>query len=382
MTLKKITNTVLKIYKTHIKNPYIAILIYVTLLFITDYSRVMDLYGENFVRRCINMARRRDPATYKNKLKPFCEASKKMLNQEDIKKLQSIKIPKRRDISVISRKNTTTHQCCKDFSKTEKSIIDEIVKKVKIKYEEQIGKKLYYLGDNIPTIYVYHGNNAQHLWHVDPRNVSTIYNVIICFKKKGKISPLQCKNHDGTPYSIHFNEGDAAIFNGGTTIHQVPPNNDKNSERTVLSVAFSSDNKRTDNKNMCFFLEGGNNYINIIKIFASLFIINFIISRLSGIQNMSYTLLCIFLIVTLLIAKYVPIYIQTFSKIRVNPNSSLRDGKKVRGIGSGRSSSIYYNLLILLVIIILSFSIKGGSIFFAYFILSDVFFPSSWVAYD
>ena len=30
-----------------------------------------------------------------------------------------------------------------DFSKSEKRIIDEIVKKVKIKYEEQIGKKLY-----------------------------------------------------------------------------------------------------------------------------------------------------------------------------------------------------------------------------------------------
>ena len=26
--------------------------------------------------------------------------------------------------------------------------------------------------------------NLKHLWHVDPQNINTIYNVIICIKKK------------------------------------------------------------------------------------------------------------------------------------------------------------------------------------------------------
>ena len=55
------------------------------------------------------------------------------------------------------------------------------------------------------------------------------------YKEGGEISPLECKNKKGDVNSIHFEEGDVALFNGGTTVHQVPPNNDPNSERTVLS---------------------------------------------------------------------------------------------------------------------------------------------------
>ena len=125
-----------KIHSNYTKNTFITIIIYFSLLFIIDYSGIMNLYGQNFVRRGINMYRRRDPLTYKNKLKPFCEPAKKMLNANDIKDLQSINIPNTNDISVISRKNTTTHQCCEKFSEKEKEIIQRISEKVKQKYEE------------------------------------------------------------------------------------------------------------------------------------------------------------------------------------------------------------------------------------------------------
>lgn len=326
----------------------------------------MNLYGQNFVRRIINMYRRRDPLTYKNKLKPFCEPAKKMLNKNDIAQLQSIKIPNTNDISVISRKNTTTHQCCEKFSEEEKQIIQRVSEKVRIKYEELIGKKLYYLGTNKATIYVYHGKNSQHLWHVDPQNLSEIYNVIICIKKIGEISPLQCKNENGEIKSIHFEEGDAAVFNGGTTVHQVPPNNDDNSERTVLSIAFTSDNKMNEDdkysNNMCTYSEGGNNYYNIFKLLIFVFIINFVISIISGIKSVSYMFLLFFFIIVLFVVKYFP-FLNT-------------------GLGSGRSSSIVKNILLLPAILISTFSIKGGTLFYIYFLLSDVFFPRSWVEYD
>ena len=105
--------------------------VYFILLFLIDYSGQMDLYEQNFMRRVINMHRRRDPLTYKNKLKPFCEPVK-MLNKKDINKLQSIKIPTKNDISVISRKNTTTHEL-KNCSKEEQKIIKKISEKVKKK---------------------------------------------------------------------------------------------------------------------------------------------------------------------------------------------------------------------------------------------------------
>lgn len=189
-SLYKLASSTRSIYKGR---EYLTILVYFALLFVLDYSGIMNLYGQNFVRRMINMYRRRDPLTYQSKLKPFCEPSKKMLSEEDIKKLQSIKVPETNDMPWFSRKNTTTHQCCDKFSETEKQIITEISEKVRQKYEKQIGKTLHYMDENSATIYVYHGKHSQHLWHVDPQNLREIFNVIICFKKVGALAHYSAK---------------------------------------------------------------------------------------------------------------------------------------------------------------------------------------------
>ena len=368
MNLSSLLYNIIKKRDTFIKNKeYLTPFVYFLLLFILDYSGVMDLYGQNFFRRMINMFRRTDSLTYYKKLKPFCEPVKKMLSKEDIEKLKSIKIPDGNDLSVLSRKNTTTHQCCEKFSENEKAIITDISEKVRQSYEKQIGKKLYYMNTNKATIYVYHGKKSQHLWHVDPQNINDIYNVIICFKKVGEISPLQCKDDNNEIKTINFEEGDAAIFNGGTTVHQVPPNNDDNSERTVLSIAFTSNIKLNENEkysnNMCTYTEGGNNYFNMFKLVIAIFFINIIITQISGINILSYKILVTFLLLVLIIVKYVPFYLDI-------------------GLGSGRSSSISKNLLILLACIVVTFSTKGAILFFSYFALSDVFFMRSWVEYD
>jgi len=286
-----------------------------------------------------------------------------MLSEEDIKKLQSIKVPETNDFPWFSRKNTTTHQCCEKFSDPEKQIITEISEKVRLKYEKQIGKTLYYMSDNRATIYVYYGKDSQHLWHVDPQNLEEIFNVIICFKKVGGISPLQCKNKEGEAYSVHFEEGDAALFNGGTTVHQVPPNEDDKSERTVLSIAFTTNENFNDGDNLCTFIEGGSNYFNLIKIVLSIVTINLVLTFISGINTLSYTFLLIYIAVIMIIIKYVPLYLNT-------------------GLGSGRSSSFYHNFVIVLSFMLFTFSTKGAIVFISYFFLSDVFFPRSWVEYD
>lgn len=350
-----------------INKEYFSILIYFILFFIIDYSGSFDLYGQSIIRRCINMYRRIDPLNYENKLKPFCKKYDKILDKNDIIKLQSIKIPENSDFGILTRKNTTTHQCCEKYSVDETKIIKDISEKIRKKYENKINKKLYHLASNKATIYRYHGNNSHHLWHVDPQNLSEIYNIIVCIKKKGSISPLQCKNKVGEEYSIHFEEGDAALFNGGTTVHQVPPNNDPNSERTVLSVAFTSNEKISKDKNMsnnmCTYIEGGNNYKNLIKIFIIFFLINFILTKISGINHLSYNFILVFFIINLLIARFIPYYFDI-------------------GLGTGRASSIYHNLIILLGFMLLTISTKGALIFFSYFLISDVFFPRKWVEYD
>lgn len=366
--IKTINNIFQKRDKLIKGKEYLTIIIYFLVVFLVDVSGALDYYGQSLLRRSLNMFRRLDPLTYEKKLKPFCIKHKKALDSSDIQQLQSIKIPDNNDISAFTRVGTTTHQCCENYSEEEANIIKNISEKLRISYENKIGKPLYYLKTNKATIYRYHGNKSQHLWHVDPQNLSEIYNIIVCIKKKGNISPLQCKKKDGTEHSIHFEEGDAALFNGGTTVHQVPPNEDPESERTVLSIAFTSDKKLSNNENnshnLCTYLEGGNNYLHLFILFFSAFILNFIASKISGINALSYKFLLPYILVCIIIVKYIPEYTYKL------------------GLGTGRSSSILYNMIFLAACILGTLSPKGGIVFLSYFILSDVFFTSSWVEYD
>lgn len=283
-----------------------------------------------------------------------------MISHEDVQKLQSIQIPELFDIPGTSRKNTITHQCCDKFSHQEKQIITDISEKLRQDYEILIGKKMYLI--NKATLYRYKGPNSQHLWHVDPNNINSIYNVIVCFKRIGEISPLQCK--DTTKINtIHFEEGDAAIFRGGTTVHQVPPNNDITSERSVLSVSFTTDANYIKSETLCTYIEGGSNYTNIFKLLITIFCINFIISYISNVNSIPYRDIIVFFILGLLISKYIPLYFDT-------------------GLGSGRSSSIHKNMFLVFFTMCITCSTKGGILFFSYFMLSDVVFMRYWVEYD
>ena len=163
----------------------------------------------------MNMYRRTDPSYEKNKLP--CIKYKKILNNSDINRLKSIKLPTSTDFSLVSRKNTTTHQCCDKYSPHERQIMEDIMEKLRTKYETKIGKKLYYLKSNTASIYRYHGNKSKHLWHLDPQNIPEIYNVILCIGKK-EILVLYNVKISITGRILHFNEGDGALFNGGTHI--------------------------------------------------------------------------------------------------------------------------------------------------------------------
>lgn len=351
-------------------NIYLTIPIFYLLLFIVDYSGVMNLWGESFVRRVINMHRRRDPLSYEKILDPYCKKYEKIIDDDDIQKLQKIKLHTNKDIPWFSRKNTTTVYY-KDLSEEEKKEVDLIKNKVREKYEKEIGKKLYDIKNNTTNIYVYYGKNSKHLWHVDPQNVKSIYNCILCIDRKGDISPLQWKDISKNVNSVHLNKGDAALFNGGTTIHQVPPNQDPNSVRTVLSLAFTSEeklilkNKKSefDGKNMCTYIEGGANIKNFLKIILGIFILIFILSKISNVDLIPYKFLFVYILFVLILVKYLPLYYDT-------------------GLGTNRSSSIIYNIGILFIMSLVGLNIKGGILFSSYYLLSDQFFPREWVSYD
>jgi len=312
------------------------------------------------------MYRRTDPINYKKMLNPFCVKCEKILNKNDVALLQTIKLPKNTDFYYFTRKNIISHQCCEKYNKNEEQIINNISEKIRLSYEKQIGKKLYYMGDNKATIYRYNGKNSHHLWHVDTNNTSEIYNAIVCIKKIGDISPLQYKDKNNKEHSIYFKEGDAALFNGGVTVHQVPPNNDAKSERTVLSVAFTSNknmNKSNHHLNLVTYIKGGSDKVIILNLILIIFITNYFLTHISGINKIPHHLLMSYFLTILFMVKYVPQYFDT-------------------GLGTNRSSSLYYNFMLLIFFMLMTISIKGAIIFFTYFLISDLFFSRKWVAYS
>ena len=347
-----------------------SILVYYFVLFIIDCSGIMNLWGENYVRRLINMYRRRDPLVYENILDPWCVKYSQIINDADVAQLNNIRLHDKRDIPWLSRAHTTTIYY-KDLTTNDQDIIDRIKQRIKAAYERKIGKKLYDIHHNSTNVYIYHGKHARHLWHVDPQNVNTIYNGIVCIDRRGDISPLQWKDINKRVHSVHLDIGDAALFNGGTTIHQVPPNNDPTSKRTVLSIAFTSEeklilrNKTTefDGNNMCTYIAGGSNVLNCLKMMLGIFITVFVLSKLSNAHEISYTFLITYMSCVIVLVKYLPLHYDT-------------------GLGTGRSSSIRYNVEMLVLVSIMSLNVKGAILFLSYFLLSDQFFPRVWVSYN
>ena len=86
-----------------------SIFIYFSLLFIIDYSGVMNLYGENIVRRCMHMLKRRDELSYQSRLKPYSVPLPQFLEKKYIDELNSINVDNKIDLPWLSRVNTGTH---------------------------------------------------------------------------------------------------------------------------------------------------------------------------------------------------------------------------------------------------------------------------------
>jgi len=298
---------------------------------------------------------------YQSRLKPYCVPLHYFIEKKYIDELNSINVENKIDLPWLSRVNTGTHMYEK-MNDEEKKIFDNCSEKIRVKVSKILGEELYHLPSNSNRFYTYHGNHSFHLWHVDPENIDSLYNVILCVERKGDISPFQYKDDKHEIYTINTQPGDGIFFRGGTTIHQIPPNNDPNSKRKVIALSFTTDKQYDTKKSLCTFLEGGNNYFNIIKLIIFVFLINYICGFFSNINNVDYTIIFTLLIICLFVSKYVPMY--------------------YIGLGTGRPTSFTYNVIILMSSIIWSLSIKRGIMFFIYFALSEVFFPREWVYYD
>lgn len=347
--------------KDNYYNQILYFSIYIVLLLIIDLLGIQNLYGENTLRRLIHMFNRLDYISYYNFLDPYAVKLNNFVDNDLIQELDSIQTNNTKDFPWLTRKNTGTHMYSK-MTDEEKKILEKTTEIVKQKCEKILNKKLYNLPDNNNRFYSYYGKNSHHLWHVDPENKNTIYNVILCIHRSGEISPFQYKDKNNVINTIHTNEGDGILFRGGTTIHQVPPNNDENSFRKVLALSFTTDANYNTNSTLCTYVEGGNKYINIAYLVLLSFIINYICSFIANVDSISYIFIFGLVITTLLLSRFLPFYLDI-------------------GLGTGRATSILSNIKLYILFIILNLSIKRGSLYLTYFILSDLFFPKPYVFY-
>ena len=115
-----------------------SIIVYFSLLFIIDYSGIMNLYGENIVRRCMHMLKRRDELSYQSRLKPYCIPLHQFLEKEYIDELNSITVDNKTDLPWLSRVNTGTHMY-DNMNEIEKKIFDICSEKIRVKVSEILG---------------------------------------------------------------------------------------------------------------------------------------------------------------------------------------------------------------------------------------------------
>jgi hypothetical protein len=335
--------------------------LYLVLLLIVDFSKVQDLYGENYVRRIIHMFNRLDYTSYKNFLDPYVIKLQNFIDADLLKQLDTISINPNKDVPWLTRKNTGTHMYA-NMTDDEKQIMDKATDIIRTKCEKILNKKLYDLPGNINRFYSYYGNNSHHLWHVDPENKDSIYNVILCIKRSGEISPFQYKDEENKVHTIHTEINDGIFFRGGTTIHQVPPNDDPNSFRKVLALSFTIDPNYNTNTSLCTFLEGGHKHFNVIMLLVAIFIINYIVSYIAKVDKISYIFIGIVVTICILLSRYMPEYFDI-------------------GLGTGRPTSIFSNIKLYMIFILINLSVKRGALYLSYFILTELFFPRSWVFY-
>lgn len=333
-----------------------AIVLYALLNMLLDRSGAINLTDQNVFRRVMHMFNRLSVVSNRNFINPYCVHKPQLLNAEELKELQEMKslqlLDTDRDVPFATRMGTSTIRSAQ-MSDVDNATVARIIASIQSRVEETIGAPIYEIIPGSATIYRYFGPRSKHDWHVDPYNVDSIVNLSICIGRKGNIAPFQFKDGKDTVVSLETQEGDAVIFKGGVTVHRVPANDDETSIRTVLIVGFTTDKCfKKPAMDMCTYINGGKNVQAIITSILKISIVAILTYRFSGVSKYLSTKAALQIVVVVsLVARLFPL---------LNLPT-----------GTGRPVELFQSAVIFAVCVLLSMSIKGGSLFFAYYMLTD-----------
>lgn len=336
----------------------VSIVIYLFLNMLADDLGILNVSDHNGFRRLTHMFNRLSMLS-NSMLEPYCETVPKLLEADELDRLKQMtsltQLDESKDLPFASRSGTSTirvHQMTSNDQSTVSSIEDALIPRI----STVVGTSVHRIQGFSVAVYRYYGDKSKHDWHVDPCNVKTTINVVICIGRQGEISPFQHKDRQNNVISHELFEGDGVVFAGGVTVHRVPPNNDKSSVRTVLVLAFTTDACfRKPDTDLCTYINGGKNRAAILNLGARVALVAAGTYRLSGVGRH----------ISLKTALTSAVGAAIFA--RVFPRLDLK-------VGTGRPVEIKQSIIVALACMALSFSVKGGSLFFVYYMLTDQIF--------
>ena len=330
-----------------------------------DVLGVLDISNRSLMRRAMHMYNRTSLLTNEPILDPYAEKMNQILTQDELITLKNMvsKMPVEHDMKTFTRFNTSSLGLS-DLENSDRDAFMKIYQDLKPRVEKILGKTVYEFNSNTFGFYTYWGDTSQHDWHVDPDNNSSLFPIIICVEKKGDISPFQWLDAKKQQHSIYTEEGDGIIFKGGTTIHRVPMNNDPNSVRRVMSIKFKTDKcHKEEENNMCGFVQGGKYKSRIAIVILIFILVAFVADYFSNIEKKVTNRQCLgLLLIACLYSRIVPTIIDT-------------------GLGTGRPVQMTHHIVWAVSLIIVTFSIRRGSLLYSYLILSDQMFKRSMMKY-
>ena len=336
---------------------------FLVILLVIEVSGITDLESESVYRRLFHMYQRTSLISNRNYIKPFCTPVPQILTIDEVSlvKRTIMRSPKP-DVSSITRRGTATRMFS-EFSTLEQNMVVDIRNKVRERLERKVGFRLYPKSTALIRTYEYFGNKSFHDWHVDPNNKDNWFVVIICIDRTGRISKFEHIDAHGKVHTIDTQEGDGALFAGGTTMHRVPRNDDPASFRRVLTFAFlKTPVDETHGVNICAWLKGGNDRGRVLLLIAGIYTMGYVSER--GAKKyadgtITKTTSLSIALVTVLLSRFFPDV----------------------GIGTGRNISFDIHAVSLMVMIMATTSVTRGSLLYSYFIGTDTFAPRKYVHY-
>ena len=356
-----------KLCQTHKVSPVAQhIILYLFLNMLIENLGLLNVTDQNVFRRLMHMFNRLSVVSNTNFIKPFCTSVKSLLAPEELERVRTMESLKLldadRDFAFFTRKNTST---IREFqmSTVDQETISNLIRSLIPRVEIAVGAPVYEFAPGTCAVYRYYGGEAKHDWHVDPYNVDTTINVIICIGRHGRISEFQHRDTNGVAIRHQTFEGDAIVFRGGVTIHRVAPSKDPSSIRTVLSIAYSTDPCfKKPKMDLCNYFNGGKNRCAIATTFVRLSLVASLTYRFSQVDKHISTK------TSLTIAAIAAVIARVISLLKLN-------------IGTCRPVEIKQSIVILIFCILLSWSLKGGCLFFSYYILTDQLFDTNKMKY-